>query len=329
MLIRTSCGSGICLADLDQMESVPGLDEGAQLRLVTTNCGCMRILGPSAHSDWVRQIIWQIGLAAVDITNPQSWNRYAYVGNSPLALADPSGLCPLCGWPGGPKSDVYYQPHGYEYNQLDLMGDLFDNGQIGWAEGPCEADCGDGIGIHLLYPVYAIDSFEAIPSGGAQVAANAYAALPPEIQSQITFIGYFSPGVGPLTAFSGLPSGTMDTFSAHGHGWKDFVATFWARVTGQAGMTLPCSHDVQCEYETAPINVVQNVTPCPKQQLGRGGWGGGNFFSATGVLYRIGSLIAAQFGEAKDNSTVLNFRIGLTLAKVARGPGSSLNRSLE
>ncbi len=32
------------------------------------------------------------GLAAVDPTNPQSWNRYAYVMNNPLANVDPLGL---------------------------------------------------------------------------------------------------------------------------------------------------------------------------------------------------------------------------------------------
>jgi len=32
------------------------------------------------------------GLAAVDPTNPQSWNRYAYVLNDPLRLIDPQGL---------------------------------------------------------------------------------------------------------------------------------------------------------------------------------------------------------------------------------------------
>jgi RHS repeat-associated protein len=35
------------------------------------------------------------GLAAVDPTNPQSWNRYAYVMNQPTTLIDPFGLCGL------------------------------------------------------------------------------------------------------------------------------------------------------------------------------------------------------------------------------------------
>jgi RHS repeat-associated protein len=52
------------------------------------------------------------GLAAVDITNPQSWNRYSYVLNSPLNLVDPLGLndceehadCGDGGWWTGPQA---------------------------------------------------------------------------------------------------------------------------------------------------------------------------------------------------------------------------------
>ncbi|MBV9180951.1 MAG: RHS repeat-associated core domain-containing protein [Acidobacteria bacterium] len=43
------------------------------------------------------------GLAVVDPTNPQSWNRYAYVNNNPLAAIDPLGLDS-----GNPCDDPWY-----------------------------------------------------------------------------------------------------------------------------------------------------------------------------------------------------------------------------
>ena len=50
------------------------------------------------------------GLAAVDPTNPQSWNRYAYVTNNPLTYVDPLGLeqvdCPPGTAPGTICVDV-------------------------------------------------------------------------------------------------------------------------------------------------------------------------------------------------------------------------------
>jgi RHS repeat-associated protein len=44
------------------------------------------------------------GLAAVDITNPQSWNRYSYVLNNPVNATDPSGL--WCVWGDGTHDDT-------------------------------------------------------------------------------------------------------------------------------------------------------------------------------------------------------------------------------
>src|SRR5262249_44420526 len=32
------------------------------------------------------------GISAVDVMNPQTWNRYAYVVNTPLTAVDPSGM---------------------------------------------------------------------------------------------------------------------------------------------------------------------------------------------------------------------------------------------
>ncbi len=61
----------------------------------------------SAQGRWISPD--SAGLAAVDVTNPQTWNRYAYVANNPLSKVDPLGLfilnsCyydPDCGLGGG------------------------------------------------------------------------------------------------------------------------------------------------------------------------------------------------------------------------------------
>lgn len=47
------------------------------------------------------------GLAAVDITNPQTWNRYAYVANNPLRNVDPLGLHLDCGGSAANSDDPF------------------------------------------------------------------------------------------------------------------------------------------------------------------------------------------------------------------------------
>jgi hypothetical protein len=41
------------------------------------------------------------GMSAVDPTDPQTWNRYTYLGNSPLNNVDPQGLDGWDDWGGG------------------------------------------------------------------------------------------------------------------------------------------------------------------------------------------------------------------------------------
>ena len=66
------------------------------------------------------------GLAAVDLTNPQSWNMYAYVNNNPVSASDPSGLgC------GGKDSRWNGACHGDNSGGLGVINCLGDTGCAG------------------------------------------------------------------------------------------------------------------------------------------------------------------------------------------------------
>jgi RHS repeat-associated protein len=77
------------------------------------------------------------GLAAADPSNPQSWNRYAYVTNNPMNLIDPSGLVDC--------NDGHYGC-GNCQPQDGCSGDFYGSGNPGNGCSVSDAACGGGFG---------------------------------------------------------------------------------------------------------------------------------------------------------------------------------------
>jgi uncharacterized protein RhaS with RHS repeats len=71
----------------------------------------------------------------MDVTNPQSWNRYAYVNNNPLSNIDPTGLAcyPLEKAMFGSCSPFMNNGvnFGANWNEFGILGLLLGPGQTG------------------------------------------------------------------------------------------------------------------------------------------------------------------------------------------------------
>jgi RHS repeat-associated protein len=102
------------------------------------------------------------GMAAVDPTNPQTWNRYAYVMNSPLSYIDPLGLdgcsATFC-------VSVSTCPSGMTFQNGQCVA-----GQCQGAQGNIKVNgitiCGPS--VYLIYIDNAMQEFQQCSNGGCR-----------------------------------------------------------------------------------------------------------------------------------------------------------------
>jgi RHS repeat-associated protein len=103
------------------------------------------------------------GLAAVNPSNPQSWNRYAYVTNNPLAKVDPLGLASAACLFAVHRRNATPGPCGGFYDSPDLSSDSGGGAGLWGGLGNNGYSIADAIsgapGTYLSYDVYGNVSF--------------------------------------------------------------------------------------------------------------------------------------------------------------------------
>src|SRR5579859_2951621 len=219
------------------------------------------------------------GLAAVDPTNPQSWNRYAYVMNNPMAMVDPSGMggqSPDCTKAADPYMCGYsyyggYNGAGYfsntwtsiDFAAFPVTQQVYTGSQlVGFSGGTtvlggCDpsADCSN-----QEFPTYAtVTTYQSIPifsypsipmfsvggNSGNQSSGAEFRAEQQWQQMQACVDNFHNTKAGKVIQFGSLYS-FADDFVNAGENWTEalivkgvILATFFKGANSAAGGVSP------------------------------------------------------------------------------------------
>jgi RHS repeat-associated protein len=220
-----------------------------------------------------------VGSTVADPTDPQSWNRYTYVSNSPVSGTDRAGLCDaiFAGFQQGPNSPSVQDIVNYATSIGANV--IFDYAGLGVAGSFVQLEGGGvgALGSTTPYQDTIIDSYETGSatntlafSGGATTESTLVAQAGGMAAAPYNAV-YYEPGIG--IGKGPLVLGTNNTIILQGTGKTNALLNFFSGtpVTAPFTSTIDCPHSLQCSMANGGVPVSdamsQNSMPCSDPKI--------------------------------------------------------------